>query len=288
MDKVNDSRKALTKVIKRKKDTDCSCFPEGTPILTLNGYKPIEAISMGDTVWSYDHQLQRPVLQKVLYPIMGEWHYVADISLEDESTLSATYDHPFFANGQWLAAGQLHAGDTLYSYIYDEATGPEQRANVVAGVQLRDTVVTVYNFGVAGTHTFYAGEQGVLVHNCAVKATGGRLGKQSTRDHNSAIADELRDRGWKVTHGAGRGKEEYLAPLNKKAGSTKGASYPDITARKDGRTFRINTVDTYADGVTPTKREAANAARIKTSDSWRSFIINSKIVVFYERLSFLL
>ncbi len=154
---------------------------------------------MGDTVWSYDHQLQRPVLQKVLYPIMGEWHYVADISLQDGSTLSATYDHPFYANGQWLAAGQLQAGDTLYSYIYDEATGPEQRANVVAGVQLRDTVVTVYNFGVAGTHTFYAGEQGVLVHNCAVQdviaETNSALGKRNITSKHALTENEVLEAG---------------------------------------------------------------------------------------------
>ncbi len=236
LDKVNDSRKALTKVIKRKKDTDCSCFPEGTPILTLNGYKPIEAISMGDTVWSYDHQLQRPVLQKVLYPIMGEWHYVADISLEDESTLSATYDHPFFANGQWLAAGQLHAGDTLYSYIYDEATGPEQRANVVAGVQLRDTVVTVYNFGVAGTHTYYAGEQGVLVHNCGIKPNGGNAAKHGGTEHNRRIdkmvgylkndpkVDQIRKNQAQVDFGA----------KNKV-----GRNRPDLQYDRDGKHYNI-------------------------------------------------
>jgi hypothetical protein len=39
--------------------------------------------------------------------------------------------------------------------------------------------------------------------------------------------------------------------------------YADITAEKDGKTPRIATIDTYADGITPTKREATNAARIR-------------------------
>lgn len=173
LDKVGDAGKAITKVIKRgPKTPECTCFPEGTPILTINGYIPIEEIATGDTVWSYDEQLQQPVLQRVHHPIMGDWHYVADITLADGSTISATYDHPFYTwNGQWKAAGQLEAGDTLFSYIYDEAVGATAKMRVVASVEVRDTVVTVYNFGVEGTRTYYAGERGVLVHNCGTNFT---------------------------------------------------------------------------------------------------------------------
>ncbi len=98
------------------------------------------------------------------------------------------------------------------------------------------------------------------------KKTGGRLGSEATRKQNREIADELEKRGWTVTNGAGRGKEEFLAPINQKRvngrKSTKGSSYPDITAVKDGKTIRINTVDVRASGRM-TSREARNAARIR-------------------------
>lgn len=97
-----------------------------------------------------------------------------------------------------------------------------------------------------------------------VTSAGGRLGNQTTRQHIDDVATEMESRGWTITHGGGpsRGlKEEYLPGPN---GSRKGSSYPDITATKNGKTLRVNTVDTYADGVTPTAREATNAARIRS------------------------
>jgi hypothetical protein len=54
--------------------------------------------------------------------------------------------------------------------------------------------------------------------------------------------------------------EEYLSGPG---GGRKGSSYTDIPATKDGKTLRVNTVDTRADGMTPTTREVANAARIR-------------------------
>jgi hypothetical protein len=74
------------------------------------------------------------------------------------------------------------------------------------------------------------------------------------------VANEMEKRGWAISHGGGRASEEYLPGPG---GGRKGSSYPDITATKDGKTLRVNTVDTYKDGITPTKRESANAARIR-------------------------
>jgi RHS repeat-associated protein len=87
----------------------------------------------------------------------------------------------------------------------------------------------------------------------------GRLGNAATRQQNSNIATELENRGYTITGGGGRMPEEYLKPP---AGQKKGGSYPDITATKNGRTLRVNTVDTKKNGK-PTKREANNAARIR-------------------------
>jgi hypothetical protein len=88
----------------------------------------------------------------------------------------------------------------------------------------------------------------------------GRLGNQRTRDHVHDVGTELQRRCWTVTRGGDRFPEEYLPGPG---GARRGSSYPDITATKGDRTLRVNTVDTYADGVTPTAREAANAARIR-------------------------
>jgi RHS repeat-associated protein len=93
---------------------------------------------------------------------------------------------------------------------------------------------------------------------------GGRWGNAATRQQLVEIAMELEAHGWRVEYGGGEWsaarREEYLRPIG---GGRQGGSYPDITATKNGRTLRINTVDTYADSVTPTAREARNAARIR-------------------------
>ncbi|MFA4868965.1 MAG: hypothetical protein WC623_12235 [Pedobacter sp.] len=69
----------------------------------------------------------------------------------------------------------------------------------------------------------------------------------------------MEKRGYTVTNGAGRGPEGYLKPID---GGRKGGSYPDITAVKDGRVLRVNTVDLDKSGII-TSREFINAARIR-------------------------
>ena len=91
---------------------------------------------------------------------------------------------------------------------------------------------------------------------------GGRLGNSTTRQQVSDVADTMEGRGWDIKNGGDRESGEEYIPGPK--GAKKGSAYPDITATKDGRTLRVNTVDTKADGVTPTTREADNAAKIRS------------------------
>ncbi|MEI9961411.1 MAG: hypothetical protein WDM76_09885 [Limisphaerales bacterium] len=93
--------------------------------------------------------------------------------------------------------------------------------------------------------------------------SGGRLGSSDTRALNDAIATHYKDQGYDVVNGAGRGKEEFVRGPG---GGVKGGTYVDITIKApDGSTIRIQTVDTLADGVTPTRRELDAAARIQAA-----------------------
>jgi filamentous hemagglutinin len=62
-------------------------------------------------------------------------------------------------------------------------------------------------------------------------------------------------------YGAG-GNEEYIPGAGP---GTQGSTFVDITAVNDttGKTVRVQTVDTLADGVTPTPREQAAIVRIR-------------------------
>jgi len=117
------------------------------------------------------------------------------------------------------------------------------------------------------------GVGGVINAKLTAAKGPGILGKQQTRDQLNAIAAELQRRGWTITGGGDRLPEEYLPGPG---GGRKGSSHPDITATKDGKTLRVNTVDTLADGVTPTPREAKNAARIRSQTGDHLLLIPKK------------
>lgn len=107
----------------------------------------------------------------------------------------------------------------------------------------------------------YGGEvlMGTTVLGVSILGKGGRLGSPWTRRHVREVADGMEARGWTIIGGGGRFPEEYLPGPG---GARKGSAYPDITATKNGRTLRVNTVDTLRDCITPTLRERRNANKI--------------------------
>lgn len=100
--------------------------------------------------------------------------------------------------------------------------------------------------------------------------TGGRLGSAATRAQNSAIADSLESRGFTITGGGGRLPEEHLPGPG---GGRQGGTFVDVTAVRDGRTVRLQTIDTRADGITPTTREANAAVRIRAQQRPRDHTV---------------
>jgi RHS repeat-associated protein len=137
--------------------------------------------------------------------------------------------------------------DANYKKILKDAPKYQTLENIKQGAELAATVISFADLGA-----------GLL----APEAMSGRLGTLATRNQISQIASTLERRGYNITGGGGRFAEEYLKPLNR---GRKGGSYLDITAtHPEYGTLRINTVDVLSDGVTPTGREATNAARIRT------------------------
>lgn len=91
--------------------------------------------------------------------------------------------------------------------------------------------------------------------------SGGRLGGPPVRALNAYLSQKYGDQGWRLVAGGAELAEEYIPPAG---GGRTGGTYVDITMRhSDGRTLRIQTVDTLADGVTLTSREADAARRIR-------------------------
>ncbi len=132
-----------------------SCFGAGTPVWAQDGRRAIESLRVGDLVLAQDTATgelgYRPVT--VVHHNPPSKTFV--VRVEGEEIVSSPF-HRFWAVGRgWVMARDLKAGDRLRNLgrtalVESVDEGPEQ---------------LVYNLDVAGSHSFFVGEQGALVHD---------------------------------------------------------------------------------------------------------------------------
>lgn len=138
-----------------------ACFVAGTPIMMSDGtYLPIESVAVGCSVLSFNdltHQLSK---QTVTDDFQKEVYNTVRISIGGE-VIETTENHPFYdpIHSCWRKAGSLHLGD------YVTNANGELRMVEDSEVVYHNSPVTVYNFTVENTHTYFAGNTSVLVHN---------------------------------------------------------------------------------------------------------------------------
>jgi hypothetical protein len=160
-------------------------------VATLSGLMPIEDVQVGDLVWSRNETTGETQLREVVQVFETADQAIYEVDVETASgeveTLGTTAEHPFWvADLGWVPASRLLAGDELISN-----TGAMLKVRQVRGSPRRETV---YNFEVAGDHTYFVGELGVWVHNlCA--AGRARLAEFRKR---RAARDRARARGEEV------------------------------------------------------------------------------------------
>ena len=144
----------------------CNCFEAGTQVETSNGLQPIEKIKVGDLVQAEDAKTGALGLKPVLALIPGKVRVIWDLRIETRSsdghklveTIHTTEEHPFrTVDGHWTPAAQLKAGTSL-------VTDAGSEVKVVSVAQSRHTART-YNLEVADYHTYFVGNERVLVHN---------------------------------------------------------------------------------------------------------------------------
>ncbi len=167
------------------------CFVAGTPIQTEQGWKPIEQIRPGDKVLSRNQRTGEVAVRRVLSTEVTHpttLHHVqyrtgnsrrahavgavATVAASDDESgeppslgaeLICTAEHPFFAmnRGNFVPAGSLRIGDELL-------TADGGMAIVIGNTaQLAENgeSFTTYNFEVEEFHTYFAGIDGIWVHN---------------------------------------------------------------------------------------------------------------------------
>jgi len=139
-----------------------TCFVAGTPVTMADGStKPIEDVTAGDLVLSYDTQsgmLIQATVERVLV------HLETPVLLRINGGLTTTPEHRFLVNGAWTRADQLRIGDRLLRAQPSIGTDGSPTIHMqVTQLEELPGGVTTYNFEVAGYHDYFAG--GVLVHN---------------------------------------------------------------------------------------------------------------------------
>ncbi|HEV3162690.1 MAG TPA: polymorphic toxin-type HINT domain-containing protein [Isosphaeraceae bacterium] len=132
-----------------------ACFASGTPVRTLDGSQPIEALKIGDQILTQDTQTGALSYQPILAVFHNRPAATMKIQLGDE-TIVATGIHRFWKTGKgWTMARDLKEGDAI------RTVGGLMK---VAAVE-SDIVRPVFNLEVGANQSFFVGNQGVLVHD---------------------------------------------------------------------------------------------------------------------------
>ncbi|WP_417477183.1 polymorphic toxin-type HINT domain-containing protein [Maricaulis sp.] len=139
------------------------CFVAGTLVDTEDGLRPIEEIEAGDRVWSRDAETGETALQPVTDLIRRHERAIWDVELVAadgaHELFETTDDHPWWIAGRgWFATEELVPGSAVVTR--------DGRGMVIARVEQTDRVDATYNLTVDAFHTYFVGDQRVLVHNC--------------------------------------------------------------------------------------------------------------------------
>ena len=137
------------------------CVAQGTLIATPLGDVPVEALHVGDSVWTMTEEgvLGVGEVQAIASFSVGSY---LEITGDDGSTLRVTGTQPVATTESWTLASRLEPGDRLRTM--ESTVG-------VASVTRISQPVTAYDLTVEPGHSFFAG--GVLVHNKILSLTAG-------------------------------------------------------------------------------------------------------------------
>ncbi|MDV3348819.1 Hint domain-containing protein [Leptothoe sp. LEGE 181152] len=148
------------------------CFGAGTPILTPDGYKPIEQIAITDQLVGLDVSNGQTEIETIGDIQIAQ---TSDYYLINDAT-QVTGSHPFYVQTtQGLELVQVHN-----LKIGDHLIGENNASVEISSIQHIQAPLKIYNLvEITPSHNFYA--DGILVHNKGggggVAGSGGAYGK---------------------------------------------------------------------------------------------------------------
>ncbi|WP_177214499.1 polymorphic toxin-type HINT domain-containing protein [Anaeromicropila populeti] len=158
----------------------------GTLVLTEDGQKPIEEVKAGDIVQSENPETGEKACKKVVRTFVHIKDELIHVWIAGEEIIT-TREHPFYVEGKgFVGAGDLQRGDRVRLECGKQALVEQ------VTVEKLINLVKVYNFEVEDLHTYYVGEQSVLVHNmCSVESVPGKSGSKYYHVTTREAADEI-------------------------------------------------------------------------------------------------
>ena len=137
------------------------CFVAGTTVLTTLGKKAIETIQVGDTIPCVDHITGEAAEKKVISTTVNKVNRLIELDIDGE-IIQCTETHPFQVKGRgWVNAADLKPYDLVYTKDW-KLVG----VHSVNLIEL-DEPVEVFNFEVEDSHTYFVGDNYILVHNAS-------------------------------------------------------------------------------------------------------------------------
>ena len=137
------------------------CFVAGTTVLTTVGKKAIETVQVGDVIPCVDHISGEATEKTVVSTSVNKVNRLIELDIDGE-IIQCTETHPFQVKGKgWVDACNLNPSDVVYTKDWNTAT-----VNSVNLLEL-DEPIEVFNFEVEDSHTYFVGDNYILVHNAS-------------------------------------------------------------------------------------------------------------------------
>lgn len=140
--------------------TTMKCFVAGTMILTAEGLVAIENIKAGDKVIAADTDTGVTASKVVLETYIRKTSHLVHLTVCGE-TIVSTYDHPYYVKDK----GFVNACDLWIGAELVNNNGMVRLVEQLYREDLGESSVEVFNFKVEDYHTYFVGENGILVHN---------------------------------------------------------------------------------------------------------------------------
>lgn len=170
----------------------------GDQVLSFSEWKEAGATAGRDARLSYEKVVD-------VYTSLKEQRLV-HLTLSDGQKLTATEGHPFKTTEGWRDAVQLTRGGKL---LLRGSSDEHEQVAVIEDLRIERRVISALNLEVANAHSFFVGDDGVLVHNgngsytCYFKSGKTYDGKgdydrakQSAREKEEMYDDELEFLDW--------------------------------------------------------------------------------------------